>query len=84
MAISISINTASAANEMELIRAFTTHHGYTDTIADGNGGTVPNPQTRLAFLRQPFRRQIREAAQSQRRAEAAATASAAVTEIDVT
>lgn len=35
----------------EMIRLFCAHHGYQAQIEDGEGNIIPNPQTKLQFIR---------------------------------
>jgi len=44
------IITISDENEEALYDGFAYHNGYSITIPDGNGGAVPNPQSKQDFL----------------------------------
>lgn len=72
MSFSIQITQEDPAKETELIRAFTKLHGYQPTLPNPQpgGDPIPNPETRLQFLRQTVRKYIRDTAQIQRQREA--------------
>ena len=59
------IITISDENEEALYDGFAYHNGYSITIPDGNGGAVPNPQSKQDFLCSWIKTRLSEATSKQ-------------------
>ena len=57
MEITITIDDQVATR---VVDAFTVSYGYQDTIDDGEGNQIPNPQTRNAFTKAQVMKYIKE------------------------
>jgi hypothetical protein len=68
----------------EVIDNFCAAYGYTDTIVNGGGATVANPETKAQFMKRKIREHIQVVANGYRKSSASRAAETSVTEITLT
>jgi len=68
------------------INAFAVMYNYQTEVPDGNGGMIPNPQTKAQFAKQcvvNYMKEIVKACEVQEAVETARTTAASATQVDV-
>lgn len=81
--LSVSFDTGSVPLS-RIQDAFASAYGWTATVSDGNGGTIPNPETKAQFMRRKVKEYVTDVVKGQEREAARRTAESAVTEITLT
>jgi hypothetical protein len=81
--LSFSFNTGTVPLS-RIQDAFALAYGYQATVSDGNGGQIPNPETKAQFTQRKIREYVVSVVKSQETEAARRTAESAVTEITLT